>query len=405
MNLHSLFTSVAYKRLVLVDLPAKGSNQHEINGVSDLKRFFAISEGKVSGPINWHYFVDNSDPVHSTGQYAFYDARARSAARTGRSEWRMYYTGDFLGYASPRDTLILAKTADQRVFGLVFQKDSGWLRAARVLFGVESIQPRFQLLREEDLSEQELEFSEQQILDELEIQVELPTSIQDEDLAAKELELARKEGRDFPSTQRMSDLARSLVDVNIANADEALVRWLDREEAVFRAIEKILVQRKINEGFESVDEFIRYSLSIQNRRKSRMGYALQHHLAQLFNSHGLRFETQKTTEGKNKPDFLFPGQAEYRSPNFNANRLVMLGAKSSCKDRWRQILTEANRIKNKHLCTLEQAISTDQTEEMKTQMVTLVLPSKLHRSYTAQQRKETWTANQFIEFVRAKQSH
>ena len=83
----------------------------------------------------------------------------------------------------------------------------------------------------------------------------------------------------------------------------------------------------------------------------------------------------------------------------------MLGAKSSCKDRWRQILTEANRIKNKHLCTLEQAISTDQTEEMKTQMVTLVLPSKLHRSYTAQQRKEIWTANQFIEFVRAKQSH
>ena len=39
--------------------------------------------------------------------------------------------------------------------------------------------------------------------------------------------------------------------------------------------------------------------------------------------------------------------------------------KSTCKDRWRQVLSEADRIPNKHLFTLEAAISENQTSKCK----------------------------------------
>lgn len=35
----------------------------------------------------------------------------------------------------------------------------------------------------------------------------------------------------------------------------------------------------------------------------------------------------------------------------------MLGAKTTIKERWRQVLEEANRIERKHLITLEPAVS------------------------------------------------
>src|SRR5512135_70891 len=47
-------------------------------------------------------------------------------------------------------------------------------------------------------------------------------------------------------------------------------------------------------------------------------------------------------EASNKPDFIFPGEKEYRDATFNAALLVMLGVKSTSKDRWRQVLTEAH---------------------------------------------------------------
>ena len=63
----------------------------------------------------------------------------------------------------------------------------------------------------------------------------------------------------------------------------------------------------------------------------------------------------------------------------------MPGVKSTCKDRWRQVLAEADRITNKHLLTLETAISTNQTDEMQAKNLQLVLPCSLHNTYTSAQ--------------------
>ena len=42
----------------------------------------------------------------------------------------------------------------------------------------------------------------------------------------------------------------------------------------------------------------------------------------------------------------------------------MLAAKTTCKDRWRQIINEADRIKLKHLITLQEGVSEAQFREM-----------------------------------------
>jgi hypothetical protein len=106
------------------------------------------------------------------------------------------------------------------------------------------------------------------------------------------------------------------------------------------------------------------------------------HLAELFTRHGLRFTPQARTEASNQPDSFFSGEREYHDAAFNAALLVMLGVKSTSKDRWRQVLTEADRIPQKHLCTLEAGISAKQTDEMRRQQLTLVVPTGLHGGAT-----------------------
>jgi hypothetical protein len=182
------------------------------------------------------------------------------------------------------------------------------------------------------------------------------------------------------------------------------VKWLQREEQLFRALERIVVGEQVRKGFESVDEFVGFSLSVQNRRKSRMGYSLQNNLAALFDANQVQYEPQAVTEGKNKPDFLFPSGRAYHNEKFDSQLLVMLGAKSTLKERWRQVLAEANRIRTKHLCTLESAISRDQIAEMSSRYVQLVIPEAFRQIYPPAQRREVWTVKAFIEFVKKKQT-
>ena len=82
---------------------------------------------------------------------------------------------------------------------------------------------------------------------------------------------------------------------------------------------------------------------------------------------------------------------------------TMLGVKSTCKDRWRQVLSEAVRIPSKHLLTLETAISTNQTEEMRAKALQLVVPCGLHVSYSDNQRGWLMSIKGLLEHVRRNQ--
>ena len=81
----------------------------------------------------------------------------------------------------------------------------------------------------------------------------------------------------------------------------------------------------------------------------------------------------------------------------------MLGAKTTCKDRWRQVLDEAARIEHKHLITLEPGITEDQTKQMEERNLQLVVPRQIFVSYTALQQGWLMDVSDFIAYVKEKQ--
>ena len=149
---------------------------------------------------------------------------------------------------------------------------------------------------------------------------------------------------------------------------------------------------------------IKTANTILNRRKSRAGKSLEHHLEEVFNIFKLIFQTLAITENNKKPDFIFPNIESYKNPRFNEKKLVLLASKTTCKDRWRQILNEADRIRTKHLFTLQQGISKNQLTEMKACGVQLVVPKAYLSSFPAEHRADILTLEQFVSYVDTIQS-
>ena len=87
---------------------------------------------------------------------------------------------------------------------------------------------------------------------------------------------------------------------------------------------------------------------------------------------------------------------------FPTERLISLAAKTTCKDRWRQVINEADRLRDrpKYLCTLQQGISPAQMDEMQSENVILVVPRQYITSYPADRQDRIWTLSKFVSYVR-----
>lgn len=215
----------------------------------------------------------------------------------------------------------------------------------------------------------------------------------------------------FPSSQEVSAAARAIsqrvsVSQELRNPDGQLVQWIQTEFNLFKALEQRCYTQQIAAGFASVEQFLVLANEVLNRRKSRAGKSLEHHLAALFDAHGLSYSTQAVTEGNKRPDFIFPSATAYHDASFPVARLVSLAAKTTCKDRWRQILNEADRLRDrpKYLCTLQQGISPAQLEEMHREQVGLVVPKDNLTYFPRPQRERIMTLHDFIKMVQALQA-
>lgn len=178
--------------------------------------------------------------------------------------------------------------------------------------------------------------------------------------------------------------------------DDLVLKRRDLEFQLFNAIEDAHIEPIIKKGFSKKSEFLRFSLSVQNRRKMRSGKSLEYILADLFKSEGVLFSATPVTELNKRPDFLFPSAEAYHCPSFPANKLCMLGVKTSCKDRWRQILSEADRIPSPHLFTLDCAITASQFAEMSSERVRLVMPRPLIRDLSWEAKGQVATLGEFV---------
>ena len=222
---------------------------------------------------------------------------------------------------------------------------------------------------------------------------------------------AIKDLQDFPQTSEMGKMAQEIynnlnkiaAEKVCQSPDKILLNWYDTELLLFRSLEEKVYNPIYTKPFTDCQSLIEFSNKILNRRKSRAGKSLEHHLSAIFTVESLIFEEQAITENNKRPDFLFPNATCYHNFEFPADDLTILGAKTTCKDRWRQVINEADRVDEKYLFTLQQGISKNQLKEMADENIKLVVPQSHIDSYPEEYRDSLNTLSGFIEIVKRKQ--
>ncbi len=393
--LSEFFTGVAAKTLSAVEADTSRSHQHELNGATELLKLFGKATGKHRYEALFIYLSDSDDePVVDNGSLTWYDARANHPRRT---EHRAYFpTNQVTTIAAAGDLLVVARRPDDTLLILVAQGESTIASQVSWLFGISGEYKGFSVREELETEQDRIEFASAFILEQFGIVAEAPS-------AKTYLDAMLERFGTIPPAEAFSAYAReTLPDLDPrADPDTALLGWMEREEILFRTFEKHELGDRLQKGFaEEAVGFRQFSTAIQNRRKLHSGLALHNHLEVVFSANEVRHERNSITEGSVKSDFLFPGFREYRDLTYDPSCLTVLGAEIACRDRWRQILTTSRRVKQKHLLTLESAISRHRTDEMAQNMLQLVIPRGLHQTFAREQRRALLSVSDFLSMVK-----
>jgi hypothetical protein len=407
-DLNAVFRGVAWKQLSAHEVDPAVSHGHEFQGVHGLRALLGSEDRRFA--VTYMILKDDTDDIESVRSEAkWYDARANQPHRA--PEWRLYYPTDaslIQARMQPNDLLVIALTRMGELVVLLAPAGSTREAQLRVLFDIKELQTGYLTVRRLEHKEA-LGFIAASILEELGFFSSEGPEEGDADLIQRLAEdLSRTNPITLPIGESVSALVRnSIPDVDILeDSDGTLVRWIEAEEALFRAWEDRRITRRLQEGFvdaegkPDVPGYRDFSMSLRQSRVSRAGGALEQHFRAILDAHKIRYQAKPAIDGGERPDFLFPGKAEYDDAAFPATRLRMLGAKFTAKDRWRQVLNEARRIPRKHLLTLEAPISARQMSLMTGANLQLVIPVPIQLIYPKQSRGELLSVEQFLAEVR-----
>lgn len=200
------------------------------------------------------------------------------------------------------------------------------------------------------------------------------------------------------SAETRATLEECIREFQRMSADDALIHCMDAEYRLFRMAERVISGPDIARLFRDVDDFLATASGIMNRRKARAGRSLENHVDWVLTRARIPHVMRPNVDGR--PDILIPSLEAYQDQNYPVDRLIAVGVKTTCKDRWRQVLNEAQRVPNKHILTIQQGISANQLAEMHRAHVTLVVPRDIQRQYPRGGEIEMRNIEQFIEDVR-----
>jgi len=308
--LSEYFEGVAIKRLSAVEADTTRSNQHEYNATKAMLAFLGQPSGRTRLPTRFIYLDDQSDePIIEDAFLTLYDSRENQPNRT--AEYRFYFpTTPVSEKASEGDLLLIAKRRDGGLLVVIAANGSSAVTRIEWLFGfTEDDSLKFSVKSEFESERDRISFAATTILESIGVEVE------QREESYLEIMLTRFGGA-FPKTTDFSAYAReTFAEVDPRdNPDAALMAWMEREEALFRTLERHLIGERLAQGFngDQIEDFIQFSLSVQNRRKSRAGLALENHMEVILTSFGIRYKRTAITENRSKPEvsphFLWPDQ-------------------------------------------------------------------------------------------------
>lgn len=124
-------------------------------------------------------------------------------------------------------------------------------------------------------------------------------------------------------------------------------------------------------------------LSASQQRKARAGYSYEHHIETMLVGGNIPFEKQVIIEAKKRPDFVLPSLAFVDSGTPGSETGLILSAKTTLRERWKQVEREKGH-RNLFLTTVDENIAGNAIEDMASIGVYLVIPESLMDSKVAE---------------------
>lgn len=145
-----------------------------------------------------------------------------------------------------------------------------------------------------------------------------------------------------------------------------------------RAVSISQVLMNIVTEFPGIDGIL---LSAAQTRKSRAGASFELHIERLLKDGSIPHEVQVVADAKKRPDFVLPSLAAYMNPLRKRDGALVLSAKTTLRERWKQVHGE---IKNcdLFLATVDEGIAANAILDMERQGIILVVPESLKKSDT-----------------------
>jgi len=163
-------------------------------------------------------------------------------------------------------------------------------------------------------------------------------------------------------------------DLQIKIRSIELIRLILGDDPAKVGIEKVL--RTIVLNFSKIDAML---LSAAQQRKSRAGYSFEHHIEMMMKDGGIPFDKQVVLEAKKRPDFILPSQVLYKDTKRSHVETLVLSAKTTLRERWKQVGGEIRNC-DLFLATVDENIAQNAIRDMKSQGISLVVPESLKNS-------------------------
>ncbi len=413
-RLRSAFSAVGGKRLSAVECIAEGvSHQHEFNGVTALRSFLGQERRHIT--CRFLRLADGDEgPILASemdGHLTWYDARENQRHRS--PEFRLVYSadvrplmaevyeGDFVWVAMAQDgasaTVIIAGARTRAASGVdrLFQTGLHWRPALTRAFEISPL---------EDVDQLDLE--DAATLELLGVRVEVEASLLDRFVERF------GGGHPMPTSLEFAGFAREVAGLAAdprQDPDAILVHWWKITESAYYAYERHILQPLLNDAFANkatvdVDEFFKLAARFKNSRFSRAGKTFEYHLGALFDLVEIRWEpcNKKLYDGS-KPDFLMPSIDAYLDAAYPTELITFLGAKTSAKERWRQLADEAKRLPVKYLATLDRYLTKDTLSDMGAASVIPVVPIQTQRGEYGGGLEGMITVAEFLDTIRGRE--
>lgn len=409
------FDGVGFKHLSEVEINSATSNQHEFNGINAFVEILGETADKLQFSSSFFWAdddnYDNLQPVSVDCTWS--NVRRNQPNRS--PEYRLYYSSEanhIVERAQANDVLFVAKHKNaNRLLIVLCPSDSTIATNFFSLFSIERATDSATTQRLSQNDSPQLSSLTRSIFANFQIEFDYPDPPNHDELIKTFGKTNFPPGKpNFPRAGEFSEyVRRSYPHADpVSDPDRALHDWMFHEEICYICLEKHFLADILVEGFVdkvrvNTKKFLDLAISTVNRRKSRAGSAFGLHTAAILDANGLRYKANAHTEKVRAADFLFPGEEEYADPGFDDSLLTMLAAKSTCKERWRQILAEAYRIEQKHLLTTDRQVTSSQLSEMENEKVCLVMPEPMMLHYDEAKRSKIMTLHEFLEFVKDKQ--